>query len=49
MDLLRNNLSLRRIGMPDVNLSQPGMNGTIYPIPQDVRDLSPFIEQNPGY
>jgi hypothetical protein len=49
MDLLRNNLSLRRVGMPDVSLSVPGADQTIFPIPQAVRDLSPFIDQNPGY
>ncbi|WP_299439920.1 RagB/SusD family nutrient uptake outer membrane protein [uncultured Aquimarina sp.] len=49
MDLLRNNLSLRRPGQPNEAVSAPGMDKTIFPIPQTVRDLSPFIDQNPGY
>ncbi|WP_378183916.1 RagB/SusD family nutrient uptake outer membrane protein [Aquimarina sp. SS2-1] len=49
MDLLRNNLSLRRPGQPSEAASAPGADKTIYPIPQGVRDLSPFLEQNPGY
>lgn len=49
MDLLRNNLSLRRPGQPNEASSAPGMDRTIYPIPQSVRDLSPFLDQNPGY
>ena len=49
MDLLRNNRSLRRSGQNNASESEPGMNKTILPIPQRVRDLSPFIEQNPGF
>jgi len=49
MDLLRNGLDLRRTGQPQVGESSPGANRTIFPIPQQVRDLSPFIEQNTGY
>ncbi len=49
MDLMRNGQNLRRAGMPDVALSVPGANFTIFPIPQAVRDLSPFLDQNPGY
>ncbi|WP_405207636.1 RagB/SusD family nutrient uptake outer membrane protein [Aquimarina sp. LLG6339-5] len=49
MDLLRNNLSLRRPGQPNEAVSGPGMDKTIYPIPQGIRELSPFIEQNPGF
>ncbi|MEM9076955.1 MAG: RagB/SusD family nutrient uptake outer membrane protein [Bacteroidota bacterium] len=49
MDLLRNGLNLRRPGQPQEAASAPGQNLTIFPIPQRVRDLSPFVEQNPGY
>ncbi|MEL6304740.1 MAG: RagB/SusD family nutrient uptake outer membrane protein [Bacteroidota bacterium] len=49
MDLLRNGLNLRRPGQPQEAASAPGQNLTIFPIPQQVRDLSPFVEQNPGY
>ncbi len=49
MDLLRNGLSLRRPGQLQEAASAPGENLTIFPIPQQVRDLSPFLEQNPGY
>jgi hypothetical protein len=49
MDLMRNGQSLRRPGMPNESLSLPGANSTIFPIPQTVRDLSPFLDQNPGY
>jgi hypothetical protein len=49
MDLMRNGQNLRRVGMPDAGLSVPGANFTIFPIPQVVRDLSPFLDQNPGY
>ncbi|WP_299680152.1 RagB/SusD family nutrient uptake outer membrane protein [uncultured Tenacibaculum sp.] len=49
MDLMRNGMDLRRPGQPDANLSAPGMDRTIFPIPQAVRDLSPFLAQNPGY
>ncbi|MFD2561573.1 RagB/SusD family nutrient uptake outer membrane protein [Aquimarina rubra] len=49
MDLLRNNLSLRRTGQPNEAASAPGADKTIYPIPQGIRDLSPFLDQNPGY
>ena len=49
MDLLRNGLNLRRPGQPQESQSAPGENRTIFPIPQQVRDLSPFVEQNPGY
>ncbi|UOY05101.1 RagB/SusD family nutrient uptake outer membrane protein [Muricauda sp. SCSIO 64092] len=49
MDLLRNGLNLRRPGQPQEAQSAPGQNLTIFPIPQQVRDLSPFVEQNPGY
>lgn len=49
MDLLRNNRSLRRSGQNNEAESAPGQNKTIYPIPQAVRDLSPFLDQNPGY
>ena len=49
MDLLRNGLNLRRSGQPQESQSAPGENRTIFPIPQQVRDLSPFVEQNPGY
>ncbi|WP_299211228.1 RagB/SusD family nutrient uptake outer membrane protein [uncultured Aquimarina sp.] len=49
MDLLRNNLSLRRPGQVNEANSAPGMDKTIFPIPQTVRDLSPFLDQNPGY
>ncbi|WP_299314051.1 RagB/SusD family nutrient uptake outer membrane protein [uncultured Aquimarina sp.] len=49
MDLLRNNMSLRRPGQVNDANSAPGMDRTIFPIPQGVRDLSPFLDQNPGY
>ena len=49
MDLMRNGMNLRRPGMPDEGLSIPGANNTIFPIPSAVRDLSPFVEQNPGF
>lgn len=49
MDLMRNGLSLRRTGQAEAGASAPGMDRTIYPIPQAYRDLSPFLEQNPGY
>ena len=49
MDLLRNNRSLRRPGQNNEANSAPGADKTIYPIPQTVRDLSPFLDQNPGY
>lgn len=49
MDLMRNGQNLRRPGMPDAALSVPGANFTIFPIPQSFRDLSPFLDQNPGY
>ncbi len=49
MDLLRNGLNLRRPGQPQVDQSVPGANRTIFPIPQGIRDLSPFLEQNPGF
>lgn len=49
MDLMRNGMSLRRLGQEQEALSAPGMDRTIYPIPQDFVDLSPFVEQNPGY
>jgi hypothetical protein len=48
MDLLRNNLSLRRPGMPNEAESAPGANKTILPIPSREVDLS-GLEQNPGY
>ncbi|WP_299256961.1 RagB/SusD family nutrient uptake outer membrane protein [uncultured Aquimarina sp.] len=49
MDLLRNNMSLRRPGQVNEANSAPGADRTIFPIPQGVRDLSPFLDQNPGY
>ncbi|WP_298312200.1 RagB/SusD family nutrient uptake outer membrane protein [uncultured Aquimarina sp.] len=49
MDLLRNSLSLRRPGQVNEANSAPGADKTIFPIPQAVRDLSPFLDQNPGY
>ena len=49
MDLLRNGLSLRRPGMGQESLSAVGADLTIFPIPQDVRDLAPQMDQNTGY
>jgi len=49
LDLLRNGLNLRRPGQPFEALSGPDSFLITYPIPQGVIDLSPFIEQNPGY
>lgn len=49
MDLLRNNLNLRRPGMNNEAESAPGANKTIFPIPALQRDLNPNMEQNPGY
>ncbi|WP_298546582.1 RagB/SusD family nutrient uptake outer membrane protein [uncultured Aquimarina sp.] len=49
MDLLRNSQSLRRPGQVNEANSAPGADKTIFPIPQAVRDLSPFLDQNPGY
>ncbi|WP_168731213.1 RagB/SusD family nutrient uptake outer membrane protein [Robertkochia marina] len=49
MDLLRNELNLRRPGMPNEAASAPGQPKTIFPIPVLQRDLNPNMEQNPGY
>ena len=49
MDLLRNGMSLRRPGQDSEALSGLGADQTIFPIPQVVRDLSPFLDQNTGY
>lgn len=49
MDLLRNNMSLRRPGMPNVAESAFGANKTILPIPTAERDLNPNMSQNTGY
>ncbi len=48
MDLLRNDRSLRRMGMPQESLSAPGQDKTIYPIPAREVDLG-GLQQNPGY
>lgn len=49
MDLLRNNLNLRRPGMANEAESAPGQPKTIFPIPALQRDLNTNMEQNPGY
>ncbi|MFK5958626.1 MAG: RagB/SusD family nutrient uptake outer membrane protein [Lutibacter sp.] len=49
MDLLRNGMSLRRVGMPNVTESAFGANKTVLPIPTTELDLNPNISQNPGY
>lgn len=49
MDLLRNNLPLRRVGLPENAVSIPGADRTIYPIPQREMDINPNLEQNKGY
>lgn len=49
MDLMRNGMNLRRPGQDDEGLSTPGADKTVFPIPQAVIDLSPFVEQNPGF
>lgn len=49
MDLLRNELNLRRPGMPNESESAPGANKTILPIPVLQIDLNPNMSQNPGY
>lgn len=48
MDLLRNNLSLRRTGMPQEAESAAGANKTILPIPNREVELS-GLTQNTGY
>jgi starch-binding outer membrane protein, SusD/RagB family len=51
MDLLRNNLPLRSVGLPQAAISAPGQNKVILPIPQREIDLSigKVLVQNPGY
>ena len=51
MDLLRNNLPLRSVGLPQAAISAPGQNKVILPIPQREIDLSigKVLQQNSGY
>jgi hypothetical protein len=49
MDLLRNNLPLRKATMSNSANSQPTANKVLLPIPQRERDNNPNLEQNPGY
>ncbi len=49
MDLLRNNMNLRRPGMANEAESAPGQNKVIFPIPVNELDLNENLEQNPGY
>lgn len=51
MDLLRNGLQLRRVGLPQASLSAPGMPKVVMPIPQREIDLSKghVLIQNAGY
>ncbi|MGQ3676831.1 RagB/SusD family nutrient uptake outer membrane protein [Tenacibaculum discolor] len=49
MDLLRNNMNLRRAGMANVSESAPGQNKVILPIPVNQLDLNENLTQNPGY
>lgn len=49
MDLLRNQMDLRRAGMSNVTEAAFGANKTILPIPTREIDLNPNIGQNPGY
>lgn len=48
-DLLRNEMSLRRSGQPNEEMSNFGDPLTIFPIPTRELDLNPALEQNPGY
>lgn len=49
MDLLRNGMSLRPVGDPFYEASQPGDPKTIMPIPQRELDNNPALEKNEGY
>jgi starch-binding outer membrane protein, SusD/RagB family len=51
MDLLRNNLPLRSVGLPQAAISAPGQNKVVLPIPQREIDLSigKVLIQNNGY
>ncbi|NNF81664.1 MAG: RagB/SusD family nutrient uptake outer membrane protein [Flavobacteriaceae bacterium] len=49
MDLLRNNMNLRRPGMPNEADSGPGQPKVILPIPVNELDLNENLVQNPGY
>lgn len=49
MDLLRNNMNLRRTGMANVVESAPGQNKIIFPIPVNQLDLNINLTQNTGY
>ena len=49
MDLLRNNLNLRRTGQNNVSESAPGQPKVIFPIPVNELDLNENLIQNPGY
>jgi hypothetical protein len=49
MDLLRNGMSLRPVGDPFYEQSQPGDPKTILPIPQREVDNNPELEPNDGY
>ncbi|HHC78240.1 MAG TPA: RagB/SusD family nutrient uptake outer membrane protein [Flavobacteriia bacterium] len=49
MDLLRNNMNLRRPGMANEAASAPGQDKVIFPIPVNQLDLNENLVQNPGY
>ena len=49
MDLLRNNMNLRRDDQENITASAPGENKTIFPIPAFQAELNNNLEQNPGY
>jgi starch-binding outer membrane protein, SusD/RagB family len=49
MDLLRNNMPLRKASMSNSADSQPTANKVLLPIPQRERDNNPNLIQNPGF
>ena len=49
IDLLRNNMNLRRAGMANEADSAAGQDKVIFPIPVNELDLNENLVQNPGY